>query len=81
MERSKRKRRRREQRKAKTNRRRDRREAQSRFTASRDGKAGIIKLERHAEELKMYMRDGQKAVNIWNHTICTIMMIVFVHDV
>nr|DAI61994.1 MAG TPA: hypothetical protein [Bacteriophage sp.]DAR52137.1 MAG TPA: hypothetical protein [Bacteriophage sp.] len=29
----------------------------------------------------MYMMDGQKAVNAWNHTICTIMTIIFVHYV
>nr|DAT46795.1 MAG TPA: hypothetical protein [Caudoviricetes sp.] len=29
----------------------------------------------------MYMMDGQKAVNTWNYAICTIMTIIFVHDV
>nr|DAE76650.1 MAG TPA: hypothetical protein [Caudoviricetes sp.]DAQ91180.1 MAG TPA: hypothetical protein [Caudoviricetes sp.]DAU89643.1 MAG TPA: hypothetical protein [Caudoviricetes sp.] len=29
----------------------------------------------------MYMRDGQNAVNAWNRTICTVMTIIFVHDV
>lgn len=59
----------------------DRRTAQSSFTASRDGKTGTIKPGTCTEALKMYMRDGQKAVNVRNCAECTGIMVRIVQGV